>query len=100
MTDEQLLKAIQKTVTESLKDQFSVINDKLDELKKTQDEHTEIFDTQVLPSVTYIENNIKGYSDMYKMNNSNIKKLDKRVNILEEELSIETPKELILGEVR
>ncbi len=51
-------------------------------------------------SIVNIEQTIKAYSDMYKMNNNNIIKLDKRMNIAEEELGIDTPEELVLGEVR
>lgn len=52
------------------------------ELKYTVGELKDTVDKRVLPSVTYIETNIKAYKDSYQINNSNAKKLEKRVEIL------------------
>lgn len=76
-----------------IKDQQSVMNKKLDELKETQDD-------QILPSVVTIESTIKTYSDMYKLNNDNMKKLEKRVETLEDNTGIVPPPELTLAEVK
>lgn len=47
-----------------IKDQQSVINSKLDEMRETLDAHT--------GSLMTIEKELKGYADMYKINDSNI----------------------------
>ena len=50
-------------------------------------------------SVVNIEKDIKAYGDMYKLNNDNMKKLEKRIEPLEENVGIEPPPELVLSEV-
>lgn len=65
----------------------------LKQVKDTQE-------NQLLPSVVTIEQNIKTYSDMYKMNNDNAKKLEKRVETLEDQAGIAPPPELTLAEVK
>lgn len=74
-----------------VKDQQSVINEKLDELKETLDATS--------ASVVTIEKEIKAYGDMYKINNSNSKKLEKRMEVLEENAGIEPSPEFILADV-
>lgn len=76
----------------TIKDQQSIINEKLDE-------HTKILENQVLPSVVTIETEIKVYADMYKVNNSNGRKLKQRVEALEENAGIVPPSGLIFIEV-
>jgi chromosome segregation ATPase len=76
----------------SIKEQQSIMNEKLDEMGESLDANT--------GSVIAIERTIKTYGDMYKMNNDNIVKLAKRINILEEEQGINPPEELLLGKVR
>lgn len=46
-----------------MKDQLSVMNSKLDEMSETLDAHT--------GSLITIENTLKGYGDMYKINDFN-----------------------------
>lgn len=53
----------------------------------------------VLPSVSYIETNIKAYKDSYQNNNANAKKLEKRVEVLEEDAGIIPPSEFTLVDV-
>lgn len=89
----------------TIKEQQSVINEKLDEqAKRLEDPETGLerindkLDANT-ESVTNIEQTIKVYGDMYKMNNDNAKKLEKRVEKLEEKANIEPPPELTLAEV-
>lgn len=67
-----------------MKDQLSVINSKLDS-------HT--------GSLMKIEATLNGYADMYKINDSNVRKVEKRVETLEENAGIKSPQEFILAEV-
>lgn len=90
----------------SIKEQQSVMNEKLDEHSAMLKEHSKILEEQkdtlenrVLPSVVYIEQNIKAYSDMYKINNDNMKKLEKRNEILEEQAGINPAEEYLLSEL-
>lgn len=45
-------------------------------------------------SLITIEKEIKSYADSYKENQRNIKRLDTRLNTVEEELAIEPPEDL------
>ncbi|MBU1031740.1 hypothetical protein KKE03_02335 [Patescibacteria group bacterium] len=54
----------------------------------------------VQSSVATIENTINAYGDMYKINNSNAKKLEKRIEPLEENAGITPPPEYTLAEVQ
>lgn len=71
-----------------IKDQQSVINGKLDEMQETLDAHT--------GSLITIEKELKGYADMYKINDSNIRRVEKRLETLEEDTGVNVPSELIL----
>ncbi len=68
-----------------IKSQQSVINGKLDEMHETLDSHT--------GSLMTIENELKGYGDMYKINDSNIRKMEKRLETIEENDNIGVPPE-------
>lgn len=126
MTDDQLVKIIQKAVKDEIrplkehieivkskvnkldlfqnlatdnsratKEQLSVVNEKLDMLQEIK----ETVEDRVYPSVVEIENTIKAYGDMYKINNDNSKKLDKRLGVVEDKLNIQPPPEFSLAEV-
>lgn len=71
-----------------IKDQQSVINRKLDDMQETLDAHT--------GSLMTIENELKGYADMYKINDSNNRKMEKRLETLEEDAGVDIPPELKL----
>lgn len=47
-------------------------------------------------AVMELEKTVKGYGDMYKINDSNIRKMQKRLKPLEEDTGIEVPPELQL----
>lgn len=68
-----------------IKEQQSVMNQKLDA-------HTEALVT--------IEATITAYGDMYKINNSNSKKLEKRLEVLEDKADINPPPELTLADLQ
>lgn len=75
----------------TIKDQQSVMNKKLDGIEERLDGHG--------AALVRIESTLKGYGDMYKMNNSNAKKLEKRVEVLEDNAGVQPPPELVLSEV-
>lgn len=72
-----------------MKDQQSVMNKKLDDLQESVEANT--------ASVIDMEATLKAYSDMYKINDANIRKIQKRLEPLEEEAGIEIPPELQMG---
>lgn len=67
-----------------MRDQLSVINEKLDS-------HT--------ASLINIESTLTAYGDMYTINNSNSKKLEKRIEVLEDNSDIIPPPEFTLADV-
>lgn len=72
-----------------MRDQQSVMNKKLDELQESVDANT--------AAVMELESTVNGYGDMYKINDSNIRKMEKRLKPLEEDAGIEIPPELQMG---
>lgn len=89
-----------------MKDQQSVMNEKLNGIVERLEDPdiglkriNEVLDANTASVVT-IEKEIKAYGDMYKINNSDAKKLEKRVEILEENAGINPPPELTLAEVQ
>lgn len=50
-------------------------------------------------AVIELEKTVKGYGDMYKINDSNIRKVEKRLETLEEDADVEVPPELQLADV-
>jgi predicted nucleic acid-binding Zn-ribbon protein len=60
-----------------------------------EDVHVLKEDVQTLKvSVLSLEQTVGSYADSYKENQRNIKRLDTRLNVVEEELSIEPPEDL------
>lgn len=57
-----------------------LLNEALEPIKETLQQHTE--------SLVNIENTNKIYGDMYKLNNDNMKKLERQVEKLEESAEI------------
>jgi|SRR3989344_2272027 len=89
-----------------VKDTQGQLAEDLKEVKDTQgqlaEDLKEVKDTQerqLLPSVVTIETTIKAYGDMYKINNSNSKKLEKRIEVLEDKSGIAPPPEFTLTDV-
>lgn len=58
-----------------------LLGEALEPIKETLQQHTE--------SLVNIENTNKIYGDMYKLNNDNMKRLERRVEKLEEDAGIE-----------
>lgn len=87
-----LQSAMSKKLDE-LQEDLSEVKENLSEVKSTQEK-------LVLPSVTYIETHIKAYKDAYQVNNANAKKLEKRVEVLEDHAGIIPPPEFTLAEVQ
>ena len=84
-----------KTTVSSLQTGLAQTNKEIKLIKKTQDQVVKDLG-QLKPAVAYIETTVKGYADMYKINNDNMKKLEKRTEKLEQKAKIEPSPELIL----
>lgn len=90
MTDGDL-KKIGDIVDERINSALKPVKDDLQTLK---------VDIQTVKgSVLGIERDLKAYGDMYKINNDNAKKLEKRTETLEDAAGITPPPELTLAEV-
>lgn len=82
-----------------IKEQMSVMNKKLDTLDDPDTGLERIngrLDSNTA-AVVNLESTIKAYGDMYKINGVDIRKVEKRVKILEDEAGIESPPELQLA---
>lgn len=95
-------KNFKKLLDDSLKPIWIEIN----QVKKTQERFAnslkkvqDVQENQLVPAVASIENTVKVYGDMYKSNNDNMKKLEKRTEKLEEKAKTEPQPELILAGV-
>ena len=88
-----------------MKDQLSMMNKKFDEMMDRLDDPEtglkRIYEQLMANtgSLVTIEGKINVYDDMYQMNNDNVKKLDKRLDLLEEDAGVEVPPELQLADV-
>ncbi len=71
-----------------IKDQQSVMNGKLDNMDEKLDSNTE--------AIVILESTITGYADMYKVNDSNIRRMEKRLEPVEKNTGIEVPAEFLL----
>jgi hypothetical protein len=130
MTDDQLIKVIQKAVkdevrplkdqveivkskvnsrdffqtvasenTRTIKEQQSIMNEKLDTLQDDLKEVKELQANRIYPSVVHTEQTIEAFGDAYKINDDNARKLEKRVVTLENKAYIQPPTELLLADV-
>lgn len=87
----------------AIKEQQSVMNEKLDGIEARLDDP----DTGLkrlndrtdanTGAVMQLEETVNGYGDMYKINDSNIRKMQKRLEPLEENAGIDVPPEFQLG---
>lgn len=69
-----------------------MLDEALKPVKEEQAELKDIIETRVLPPLTYIETKIQDYADMYKINDSNIR----RMETLEEDAGVDVPPEFKL----
>jgi len=96
--------------TRDIKDQQSVMNRKLDGIEKRlggveeqlndPDTGLEAINRRLdahTGAVIELEKTIKGYADMYKINDSNIRRMEKRLETLEEDAGVDVPPELQLA---
>lgn len=95
------------------RDQLSVVNEKLDKVTKRLDDINEeqqsakkqlnevkdVQEKRILPPVIYIETTVKSYADRYVTNEDHIRRLDKRLNTVEEDLGIQPPQDLSIPPV-
>lgn len=97
MTDKDL-----KILKELIAEGITPVQEKLSQVQQTLDKHQEKLDQvqQTLDkhtgSLINIESTIKIYSDMYKLNGDNIKKLDSRISTLEDSAGIEPDPNLLI----
>ena len=91
--NDDLIKKIGDIVDQKMSAALEPINEGLKEIKDTQN-------NQILPSVLNTETTLKGYGDMYKINDDNARKLEKRVQTLEDKTGVTPPSELTLVEVQ
>ena len=108
---QKLLEPIQKSLGEinGKLDQHSKILDQhqanFDRINKKLDQHTEALGKvssrldQHTEALINIENTIKIYGDMYQVNNDNARKLERRVDVLENREGIIPPSELRLADL-
>ncbi len=86
-----------------MKDQVSVMNSKIDDIAERLDDP----DTGLAAinsrldantaAVVELESTIKGYADSYQANDTNIRKVEKRLETLEEDTGVDVPPELQLA---
>ncbi len=67
-----------------------LLDEALEPIKKKQENHS--------AALVSIESKLDAYGDMYKINNSNAKKLEKRIEVLEDKSGINPPPEFTLVE--
>ena len=77
---------------DSISERFDSISERFDSISEKLDSHS--------AALVNIESKLDAYGDMYKINNSNSKKLEKRVETLEENAGITPPSEFTLAEVQ
>lgn len=90
------------TTLDLIKDQQAVMGKKLDNMQQSLDSHTdklasmeETLDSHTA-SLMNIEATLEGYADAYKVNKSNIERLDERLSKAEDQLDIPVPPELAI----
>lgn len=73
-----------------------LLNESLKPIREEQVELRKIIEERVLPPVIYVETTVKSYADRYVTNEDHIRRLDKRLNTVEEDLGIQPPEELTI----
>lgn len=68
-----------------------LLDEALEPIKQKQESHS--------AALVSIESKLNAYGDMYKMNDSNVRKVEKRLETLEENADIIPPTELMLADV-
>ena len=103
------LKPIQETLDQHTKvlDQHTKVLDQhtkvLDQHTKVLDKHTQSFETLQqsvdanTASFADLESKIGSYKEAYQMNRDHIGRLNQRMNIVEEEVGVNPPEELLIA---
>ncbi len=93
--DEDKLRTIVEEVVKPIKDQLNGITSKLDDpdtglaaINRRLDSNT--------GAVVELEKTVKGYADMYQLNDRNIRKMEKRLETTEEDAGNDVPPEFLL----
>ena len=73
----------------SLQEGYKSLKQDVADLKNT-------IESRVLPPLVYIETTVKGYADMYKINDSNSRRMEKRLETVEDKENIDVPPEFKL----
>lgn len=68
-----------------------LLDEALESIKQKQDSHS--------AALISIEGKLDAYGDMYKINDSNVRKVEKRLETLEDKANITPPPELTLADV-
>ena len=82
-----------------------LLDEALEPIKQQQESHSaalvkiETKQESHSAALVSIESKLDAYGDMYKINDSNIRKVEKRLETLEENADITTPTEFILANV-
>src|SRR3989344_979817 len=85
--------------TRTIKEQQSIMNEKLDTLQEDLNGIKELQENRIYPSVVHTENTIQAFGDAYKINDDNARKLEKRVVTLEDHSQIQPTTELLLVDI-
>lgn len=97
MTNDDFKKILDE-VLKPLKKDIGSVRDRLDDPDTGLKRINERLDSNTA-AVMELEKTVKGYADMYKINDSNTRKMEKRVETLEENADIRPPSELQLADV-
>ncbi len=73
-----------------------LLEESLKPIREEQAELRKIIEERVLPPVIYVETTVKSYADRYVTNEDHIRRLDKRLDTVEENLGIQPPEELTI----
>ena len=73
-----------------------LLDENLKPIKEEQKALRKLIEERVLPPVVYIEATVKSYADRYVANEDHIRRLDKRLSTVEENLKIQPPEELTI----
>ncbi|MDO8577198.1 MAG: hypothetical protein Q7R82_02530 [Candidatus Daviesbacteria bacterium] len=73
-----------------------LLEESLKPIREEQIDLRRIIEERVLPPLIYIETTVKSYADRYVTNEDHIRRLDKRLNTVEENLRIQPPEELTI----
>lgn len=98
----KLLEWALRPIKATLKEHTGILKEHTESLETLKSSVATIEDTveTLKSSVVTMETTINVYGDMYKINNDNAKKLEKRVETLEDKAGVESPPELTLAEVQ